>query len=504
MTAPPAPGSKVREFPGRYGMWLLLAVAGLAVLDVGWVAVSYLIYPGYLDHGEPVVAMTSWRLLDGFPVYPAFDGPDLTTNIYGPITFLTHAVSFLLAGPGVVSGKAAGIVAVASIPVIVFFTHRRRGLPWALAAVILAAGFILLGLPTSIWNRPDPFLACLVAVSVWAMNVSKKGRPEWGKSVLIGLCGGLAAGFKLHAGVYFLPVVLLHCWGRGFKTFWLISAVGAVALVAPFAFDPFSLANFAAWFPLVAAKNSEILPAAKVFRYLLFYLAPVLFFMAALRWSARPLEKAETAYFGAFILSVLIVLVPAVKPGAGWYYFFPFLAIVIDMIVRYSASVIRNRTAVLGGVGVLAAALLILSVPVQKRFQRALHWDEARRITAEIDESMAAYPGTTIQMGTGDSFVGYNKTLYKPLLAFAGHPYTLDVGIAMETTAGGIALSKGLRARIEDCHTQIWLVPTGESPFAMTGYYGNPVFDDSFKATFRRRYEKRKSFTYFDVWACRR
>ena len=74
----------------------------------------------------------------------------------------------------------------------------------------------------------------------------------------------------------------------------------------------------------------------------------------------------------------------------------------------------------------------------------------------------------------------------------------------METTAGGIALSKGLRARIEDCHTQIWLVPTGESPFAMTGYYGNPVFDDSFKATFRRRYEKRKSFTYFDVWACRR
>ena len=496
--------SAVVDFVCRYRLWVLGAIAVLCSIDVVAVAISYLLYPGYLDHGEPVVAMMSWRLLDGFSAYPAFDGPDLTSNIYGPITYLTHAVSFLLAGPGVASSKAAGIVAVTSIPVIVFFTQKRHGLPWALMAVILAAVFILLGLPTSVWNRPDPFLVFLVAVSVWAMNASEKGRPEWGKSVLIGLCGGLAVGFKLHAGVYLLPVLLLHCWERSFMTFWLIAAVGALALALPFAFDPFSLANFAAWFPLVTAKNSEILLATKVFRYLLFYLAPVLFFIAAIRWSDRPLEKAETAYFVAFILSVLIVLVPAMKPGAGWYYFFPFLAIVIDMIVRFSASVIRNRTAVLGGIGVLAAAFLVVSVPIQKRFLRALHWEEARRITGEIEGIIAVYQGQKIQMGTGESFVGYNKTLYKPLLVFAGHPYTLDVAIAMETTASGIALPKGVRTRIEGCHTQIWLVPTGESPFEMTGYYGNPVFDDFFKATFRRRYQKRKSFAYFDVWACRR
>ncbi len=502
MTAPFGKSAAV-DFVCRYRLWILGAIAVLGFIDVAAVAISYLVYPGYLDHGEPVVAMTSWRLLDGFPAYPAFDGPDLTSNIYGPVTYLTHAVSFLLAGPGVASGKAAGIVAVTSIPVIVFFTQRRHGLPWASTAVILTAGFILLGLPTSIWNRPDPFLAFLVAVSVWAMNASEDGRPEWGKSVLIGLCGGLAAGFKLHAGVYFLPVVLLHCWGRGFKTFWLISGVGAVTLALPFAFDPFSLVNFAAWFPLVAAKNSEILPAAKVFRYLLFYLAPVLFFMAALRWSDRPLEKSETAYFGAFILSVLIVLVPAIKPGAGWYYFFPFFAVIIDMIVRYSASVIRNRAVVLGGVGVLAAALLILSVPVQKRFQRALHWDEARRITAEIDEVMAAYPGATIQMGTGESLVGYNNTLYKPLLVFAGHPYTLDVGVINEASYLGIPLSEAAIGRIENCHTYAWLVPKGEKPFSMIGYYGNPLFNERFRSAFDGGYAMQKRFQFFDVWTCR-
>jgi len=481
-----------------------VAADDLCFIDVAAVAISYLVYPGYLDHGEPLVVMSSWRLLDGFPAYPAFDGPDLTSNIYGPITFLTHAVSFLLAGPGVASGKAASLAAVVAIPAVVFMTHKRRGLPWALAAAILAAGFILLGLPTSIWNRPDPFLALLVAFSVWAMNASKPGRPDWGVCALIGLCGGLAVGFKLHAGLYFVPVVLLFCQARGFRAFALIGAVGAVTIALPFAFEPFSLTSFAAWFPLVTAKKTVFWLVAKVLRYLVFYATPVLFFLAALRWANDAIDRAEVTYFGAFVVTVLIVLLAAVKPGSGWYYFFPFLAVVIDMIVRYSASVIRNRTVVLGGVAVLAAALVILSVPVQKRFLRALHWDEARQITAEIDQVMAAYPGATIQMGTGDSLVGYNKTLYKSLLVFAGHPYTLDVAVAMETTASGVALSKAVRTSIENCHTQVWVVPAGEFPFAMTGYYGNPVFDERFKDAFRGSYAKHRRFRYFDTWMCGR
>ncbi len=94
---------------------------------------------------------------------------------------------------------------------------------------------------------------------------------------------------------------------------------------------------------------------------------------------------------------MFIVLIPAIKPGAGWYYYFPFLAIVIDMIVRYSTTIARNKGMVLGGIGVLAAVLLILSVPVQKRFLRVLHWDDARQITADIEKIMATYPNATIQ-----------------------------------------------------------------------------------------------------------
>jgi hypothetical protein len=47
------------------------------------------------------------------------------------------------------------------------------------------------------------------------------------------------------------------------------------------------------------------------------------------------------------------------------------------------------------------------------------------------------------------------------------------------------------------------LIPKGERPFAMVGYYGNPVFEPAFIDAFMSRYAKEKSFEYFDVWTCR-
>ena len=177
--------SRAFDFLCRHRPWLLGVVAVLCFADVAAVAISYLVYPGYLDHGEPSVAITSWRLLEGFPAYPAFDDPDRTTNIYGPFTLLIHAAMYFLAGPGIPVSNAAGLAAILMVPAIVFATHRRRGTGAAATVSILGAGFIVLGLPMTIWNRPDPFLALIVAFGVWAMNASREGEPEWGKSAII-------------------------------------------------------------------------------------------------------------------------------------------------------------------------------------------------------------------------------------------------------------------------------------------------------------------------------
>ncbi len=57
---------------------------------------------------------------------------------------------------------------------------------------------------------------------------------------------------------------------------------------------------------------------------------------------------------------------------------------------------------------------------------------------------------------------------------------------------------------IRGCNTDIWLIPKDEQPFTMIGYYGNRMFRTAFVEAFLNNYEKRESFDYFDVWACKR
>jgi hypothetical protein len=497
--------SRISEFFGRHQTRLLGLLAALVAVNVVWVAAAYLFYPGYLDHGEPVVAMIAWRFMEGLQVYPSFNDPDQTTNLYGPLTYLIPSFFYSLIGLGVASSKLGGLVAVVLIPVVVFLTHRAKGFSVGAMALILASGFILFGLPPAIWNRPDPILALLVAISVWAMRASRPDSPEWVSSLIIGLCGGLAASLKIHAGLFILPVVLFHCWRRGLKTFMFISAVGGVTILAPFAFELFSLPNYVSWFPLHAGKEINFVLMLKVLRYSLFYLTPVVFFVAAKKWADKnAIDRAETVYFWSFVFCLVGMGLLGSKPGAGWYYFFPLLAICVDMIMRYSGIVTRNKGLARAGVAVVATVLLIVSVPVQKRYARSLHWDEARRITVDIEAIVDAFPGKTIQMGVGNTLVGYDLTFYKPLLTFAGHPYTLDIGIVMETSNLGLKLPSEVLNRIKNCQTEIWLVPKGEKPFELIGYYGNPVFDDYFKGAFFGYFQKQRSFEYFDAWACKR
>ncbi len=83
----PSAMSKVIEGLRRHRLWLLGAIAGLSVAGVAGAALTYLLYPGYLDHGEPSVALIAWRHLEDLPAYPAFDEPGRISNLYGPVTY---------------------------------------------------------------------------------------------------------------------------------------------------------------------------------------------------------------------------------------------------------------------------------------------------------------------------------------------------------------------------------------------------------------------------------
>jgi hypothetical protein len=174
----------------------------------------------------------------------------------------------------------------------------------------------------------------------------------------------------------------------------------------------------------------------------------------------------------------------------------------VDLVFSHGRRIRKRRVAWLG-IGMFAAITLAISVPVQKRFHRALHWDDARRITAEIREIVEKYPDRTIEMGVGDNVSTYWKTYYKSLLVLADHPYTIDAAVVMETTYLGIPLTDDTLSMIRGCNTDLWLIPKGERPFAMIGYYDKPTITVAFVRAFEAAYVKESSFEFFDVWGCR-
>jgi hypothetical protein len=492
-------------FISRYRTRLLLGAAALVVANVIWVAVTYLVYPGYLDHGEPSVTLISWLLLDGAPAFPEIGAPILTGNVYGPLTYVVHALSFLLFGPTIMAGKAASFLAVVLIPVLIFLSHRPRGIEAAAVGTILGAGLVLFHIPYSIWNRPDAFITLLGVVAVWLTNASDPKRPEWTKSIAIALAAGVAVSMKFHAGAYFAPVVIFHCMHqrRGFKTFAAMAVVGLGVVLLPFAFSVFSLSNFITWISALLGKDHPIAYASKFARYGIIYAMPTLFFAAAWRWSGKRIEIPEKVYFWTFVVSFIVILGPATKVGAGTHYFLPFLAVLVDLILRNAGRLKKHETWVWGLAGILCAGILIVGVPVQKRFFRALHWQEVTAIQSEIRAIMATYPDRTIEMGIGQDLTVYPRTYYRTMLVFGGHPYTVDYAPAMELTMLKVPLPDDLLSLLRGCSTDIWLVPKGEPPFTMPGYYGPPTLDRTFSQTFKVSYAKATSYKFFDVWACK-
>jgi len=485
---------------------MLCISASLLFINVVWVAASYLFYPGYLDHGEPGMALISWRLLDGHPAYLGFNSPTLISNVYGPLTYTSHALSFWLFGPTILSGKVISFLATILIPIFVFFSHRRKGFEVAAGGALLASALILFLIPFSVWTRPESLMALLGVIAVWASNASDPNKSEWRKSVLIALVASLALGMKLHAGIYFAPVVIFHCMNkkRGVKTFAVMAVIGTIVAFFPFFFSVFPISDFWAWIFYHINKDSPSQFVFKYFRYGLVYASAGIFYMSASRWSGKEHSLAEKIYFGLFIACLVITLFPATKVGAGTYYFYPFLAVLIDQILRHASQVKKHKKVIWCLFTVLTATLLITSIPAQKRFFRALHWKEVTAVKAEIRNVLAAYSDRTIEMGFGNNIATYPRTFYRTLLVMAGHPYTIDAAPAMELNMWKVPLTDNLLARVRSCNTNIWLIPKDEVPFQMIGYYGYPSLDKAFRKNFLAGHRKIDTLDYFDIWECRK
>lgn len=480
---------------------LAAGLAAFAVVNVLAVVIAYGLYPGYMEHGEAAISAMAFRLLQGLPAYHAFDAPERITNVYGPWTYLWHAWPLALFGAGLLSSKLAGLAGPVLVVLGAWAIGRRHGRMGEALAVGFAAAFVIthLGFPVTI--RPDALLTVLVTVAMAAAaRAEDKTGMAWTETLVIGIAGGIAVNVKIHAGLYLAPVAVFHlapCWRRLLP----MALAGLVALMLPFLTPLFPPGEYLSWFGPMSSKENVWNGFRVLWMKFAFYLGIPLAVWALAGFGT--LAGRLRLMLGVYVACVLLVLFPATKIGGSHHYYLPFLPVLIDLVLRArdAAGERRPVSAVLVGLLVLVMAL---AAQTERRFFKMMDWPVAREAVAEIEAVLAANPGVPVQMGVGGPRSEEKFFLYswRNLPVYAGGPYTLDTSIVMELTKLGIAMPAETVRRMTACETRLWLIPQGEAPFSLRGYYNQTIYDQTFRDAFAAHHRLVSSGRHFDVWRC--
>ncbi len=482
---------------------ILCVVAVVAAVNVVALCIAYALYPGYIDTGEPNIVALAWRLLDGNSVYHPIDDATRITNLYGPYLYLIHALVFSVFGASVAIGKAPGLIALIIALVIMAVSQRDRGWASVSFAVSGFAAIVVLNLPASIWDRPETFMLMSVALGVWLNNRSALDQ-RWLRAAVFGVLIGFVIGQKVFAAIYFLPFGFLMLYQDGIIAC-IVTVVIAFSVAAlPFMTPLFEFKYLVDLIQLMADKPNSWDGLKKVMRYAAIYVVPASIFIAFGWQSMSRNERTEVSILSAgVVLAMALVLYPAQKPGAGMYYLLPFAPIAMDLAGRGLCAMRTNHKLAIAASLAVAVLMNVVSVPVEKRFVRSLNWQMASAVAEEIAQISEEFKGQKIEIGIGSSNDSYRRTYQRTRLVFAGHPYSLDTSIIIDTTAWGIELSQATLNMIETCQTDIWLIPVGERPYAWYGYYGKDTYGQPFRDSFTRAFQKTESRTYFDIYRCR-
>ncbi len=488
------------------------AAAAAALAYLAYVLIRYAGLDGYLDHMEPNIAIPAWLWLGGRPLYPAAGAEADFVTTYGPLSYLIGAGVYSLAGGSIAASKAGPLLA-AALAIVVFAITllRRPGGALAAIAVVAFAGFMALFSPHAFWNRPDPYLILLVTVALASLPRTETSAQGLAPAIVIAVAIGLAVDLKAHAFVFFLPVIA-RLWAvtptaaNAFRLGAVIAAVSLATALAPFALPSVSLADYVANMTrFVAGVGGSAEVFWKSLRYGALLLAPVvaLAILAARRCDA--VLAREAFCVGVLVLSLGLLLYPASRPGSGAHQLMPLFPVAVDALLRLGRAAHSRAPLVGAWFAAFALGLVVISVPVQKRLHRQFAVIEARAAASDVRAVIATLgEDETVEMGFGATLTRYHDTFVRPLLIFAGQPFTFEAMTVMELKGVGQRVPARFAAHVGICETNIWMIPKGEAPFAMSSYWGDgPVFDEVFRKGFLDAYRRDRASRLFDVWRCK-
>jgi hypothetical protein len=311
----------------------------------------------------------------------------------------------------------------------------------------------------------------------------------------VGICLGIAANLKAHAGFYFLPILVDLWWTGGWRALLIAAGSSIAAFILPFLAPGISLHDYLAGLLQQVGGRSQTssqLPCILITVVLL--LLPL-----AIPLAIRHQPRRTTVYAGATIVTAALLFYPATFPGAGAYHFLPLVPVLAD---------VRHRLKPQGFDAVMTPFVILLvgSLAAAETSQMLTAKRGAETVGAEALALARKSGPPTVQVGYGDNKQSYEESqLSRTVLALHSYPVLVDAQILMELRQIGIDGSARWIPYLTGCRVGRWLLPKGETPFATTSYFydGARLFSEEFRQAFFENYRLVTSAVHFDVWECR-
>lgn len=489
-----------------------LLAAGLLLVAGTFCAIGvwYLTLDGFAGEVEPAVSSLAWVFQDGRPLYHAADAAERYSLLYGPSVYLTNGLFLHILGPTLMSAKLASFLAAVAGLLLLHgaLTSRARSLP-ALAAVTVAVSLY--------WSqgfgiylvRADSLLVFSVAFGLFVVRRAPRFLSLAGLAAIL----GFAVNLKIHAIVYFAPVLVLAAGRWGWRACG-VSLLGAAAVVAaPFALYPqISWENYWGWVRNAADHGLGTQDLVLNLRFAFLLILPLAVTVIggpgpAARWRS---DRRLLTVLAAALVATLVV---ASKPGAGPVHLLPLVPLFVFVPARIwqaegwaALRMARPHPRWLVPAVLPAAALtLTLSATVTEyRSTRLIAWqqDQSPGLSLEVQGIMERFPGLGISMACGGENASFRHTWIRPLLVFADNPVLIDPIAVMDCCLAGTPLSPATYRALAEGRIGLWLVPRGQQPFAKTNWYAphNPIFPVAFQQEFTAHYSLRDRTPHFDLW----
>jgi len=451
----------------------------------------------------------AWRFASGLPLYYPIEAAEGLITAYGPLLYVLVSLPLKLFGPSIEMSKLAPAFACGfSVVIFAIYVWRRFGWAYVGLAVVPFTGFMLIVAPTSFWVRPESFTVFLVSVALLSTLAMDKQRP-WVTAIIVAACAGLAMNLKVHAFIYFVPLVFRHCTGNWIRAWPVMAAVSIVLFFSAFALPNISLFNYINGIAgVVGERPLQMASILKALKWSPIFLAPGAILLLAWLSKAKKASRADLIYFGVLAGSLVLAYYPSSVQGSTWRQLLPFFPLTIDLFLRLLPLLDGKKALWIISAAVFPLAIAIIAVTPQKRIVTAFTGNNAwiKEAERDIETIQARYPDKTIQMGFGEaSQIGYPTTYLRPLFAFAGHPVTLSAPSSMERQFAGSPIPPAKLQWIKSCKTQIWVIPDNNRPFAMVSFLAEGrTFPETLEAAFLANYQRRESVGKYRIWSCKK